>query len=224
MSRSIDITNKRYGRLTAIRRVEDYVSPSGAHAEQWECVCDCGNKKVFVKASLINGHSHSCGCYRVEARTKSLLYEVKGDVAVVKSTREKEFLLDIEDLDYVKQYRWHISKNGYVSRNSDKKSLHRLLLQADESCVVDHINQDRLDNRRSNLRIADYSINGINRKPIAGKSGEVFITLSNAYYSVYIDGKYAGGSYDLDKAKTIRDSKIKESKSYKYNSQLQSYL
>lgn len=224
MSRSIDITNKRFGRLTAIKRVDDYVSPSGVHAERWECACDCGKRKIILKSSLFNGTSTSCGCYRVETKTKSLLCEIKGNTATIKCPNGKEFLIDTSDLDFVIKYRWHIAKNGYVRRNDDKKLLHRLLLQADEKHVIDHINQNKLDNRRRNLRMADYSINGINKNPVAGKSGELYISLSHDYYSVYIDGKYVGGSYDLEKAKDIRDSKIKGSKAYRYNSKLKNYF
>ena len=223
MSRSVDITNVRYGKLLAIKRVEDYISPKGAHSERWECKCDCGNKIIVSKGSLKNGHTKSCGCYREEYKRKPLEYTIQ-DNAVMVICGKTCFLVDVEDLDFVKRHGWHISKNGYVTRNSDKKTLHRLLMGADTSELVDHINQCKLDNRKCNLRFADYSINGYNKKITTGKTGEPYIAVSKDYYSVTIDGRYIGGSYDLEKAKSIRDSKIKSSKAYKYNIKLKSYL
>lgn len=219
MSRSIDITNRRFGRLTAIKRVEDYIAPSGSHAERWECACDCGNKTTVTKACLTKGGTLSCGCYRREKRIKAQQYEIKDDLVYMESTKGKTFIVDKSDLDIVQKYHWHISKNGYVVRNSDKKPLHKILIPTDERHVVDHINQNRLDNRRCNLRVTSYSVNGYNKTIKAGKSGEPFIAYNAKakYYSVVIDGKYIGGSNNLQKAIAIRNEHLKESKVYKYN-------
>jgi len=58
--RGQDLTNKRFGRLLALR-------PSGAdhnHKARWQCKCDCGTSLEVNAASLIRGLSTSCGCYR----------------------------------------------------------------------------------------------------------------------------------------------------------------
>lgn len=49
--------------------------------------------------------------------------------------------------------------------------LHREILDASPSQIVDHINGDTLDNRRSNLRITDRYGNARNRRVPVGKSG-----------------------------------------------------
>lgn len=55
----IDISGKKFGRLTAVRPV------GSAHAGVlWERVCDCGNKVVERGADLRNGSVKSCGCAR----------------------------------------------------------------------------------------------------------------------------------------------------------------
>lgn len=66
-----------------------------------------------------------------------------------------EFAL-VEEVDFerVNQYRWHLSK-GYANSTIQKKNIlmhHFLFKRPDEDRVIDHINQDKLDNRRSNLR------------------------------------------------------------------------
>jgi len=54
----IDITNQRFGKLTAI-------APAG-HSKHgdvlWLCKCDCGNQKQATTASLRKGNVKSCGC------------------------------------------------------------------------------------------------------------------------------------------------------------------
>ena len=62
----IDLTGKRFGRLTALR----YVGLSNHRGHQrkarWECRCDCGNKKIVVSQSLRMGHTRSSGCLFIE--------------------------------------------------------------------------------------------------------------------------------------------------------------
>ena len=63
----IDLTGKRFGRLTVLRRSGTYVAPSGTNFPLWDCVCDCGE---FVPNSLglrlRNGKTKSCGCWHRE--------------------------------------------------------------------------------------------------------------------------------------------------------------
>lgn len=63
-SRLDDITGKRYGRLTVIKRV-----PSNG-LTKWLCRCDCGNEIEALGNNLKRGHTISCGCYRDESRVK----------------------------------------------------------------------------------------------------------------------------------------------------------
>lgn len=68
-------------------------------------------------------------------------------------------LIDIEDIDKVKNIKWHRSdfqRNTYycMSNDSTYKRLHRLVLEiTDPNVFIDHINHNGLDNRKENLRI-----------------------------------------------------------------------
>ena len=76
-------------------------------------------------------------------------------------------LIDLDDVDKVKDYKWCIlSASGYVSTNIKglNMRLHRFIMDCPEDMVVDHINHDRLDNRKSNLRICTRQQNNMNRK------------------------------------------------------------
>lgn len=70
MAKLIDLTNQKFGKLTAIKRAEDYIKPSGAKMVRWECKCDCGNTIVVRGDHLRNGTTKSCGCSRKEANKK----------------------------------------------------------------------------------------------------------------------------------------------------------
>lgn len=71
-------------------------------------------------------------------------------------------LVDDEDFDLVSQYKWYAWKAGnvrYATRfnklDGKKKAIymHRLILSPDVGKQVEHLNGDRLDNRRCNLKI-----------------------------------------------------------------------
>lgn len=77
-----------------------------------------------------------------------------------------------EDETNVKKYKWRLSTFGYAvssSRINNKHvMMHRLILQVQKGIFVDHINGDKLDNRRSNLRVANNKQNIQNQKPKQG--------------------------------------------------------
>lgn len=76
-------------------------------------------------------------------------------------------IIDIEDIPLVSGLRWYlINTRGYVSGYVDGKplALHRFLLDTPKGLVTDHINHDKLDNRRSNLRICTQSQNLQNQR------------------------------------------------------------
>ena len=62
--RVVDITGERYGRLTAVARVD------GVRPTTWECICDCGGTKKVRANSLRSGNTKSCGCIKNELLTK----------------------------------------------------------------------------------------------------------------------------------------------------------
>lgn len=63
-----DLTGKVYGRLTVIRRADDYISPSGYRRTKWLCSCECGNMSSHTASDLKRGDATSCGCYELESK------------------------------------------------------------------------------------------------------------------------------------------------------------
>ncbi len=85
----------------------------------------------------------------------------------------KYALVDDTDYEEVSKYKWSFDPKGYAFRNTDKSIprkdrriiyLHRQLLDAKKGEYCDHINGDKSDNRKINLRICTNAQNIQNRK------------------------------------------------------------
>jgi len=63
-----DLSGQRYGRLVAVERGADYVSPRGQVAARWRVRCDCGNERLVRSSHLTGGNTKSCGCVRQRRR------------------------------------------------------------------------------------------------------------------------------------------------------------
>lgn len=88
-------------------------------------------------------------------------------------TQGKVTLVDLEDFTLLSQFKWHLSNVGYACRSYKNKKcyMHRLITNAPDGMDVDHINGNKLDNRRSNLRVVTRSQNMANLKSARSKSG-----------------------------------------------------
>lgn len=84
-------------------------------------------------------------------------------------------LIDLADAEYAER-RWWESGTGYAVGRRDGRivRLHRELLGLSfgDGLQVDHINRNRLDNRRSNLRVTDMQGNAENRGSVPGSTSQ----------------------------------------------------
>jgi hypothetical protein len=79
-------------------------------------------------------------------------YVVEGNVAKVYfNTCDKYFLCDAEDIEKLKNYTWCIGKDGYA-RTGKSELAHVIIMGKKDGLEVDHINRNRLDDRKCNLR------------------------------------------------------------------------
>jgi hypothetical protein len=115
-------------------------------------------------------------------------------------------LVDNDLFEYLNQWKWFF-KQGYAVRNEKPNTIfmHRVINNTPSGYVTDHINRNRLDNRRRNLRTATIRDNARNRSiPITNRSGYIGVSLYKrtgswiAYIS--INGKKKSlGYYDTIK-------------------------
>jgi hypothetical protein len=79
----------------------------------------------------------------------------------VKLTSGAVMIVDDDDYDFVRQYRWNGHSCGYAQTRINAKVVlaHRLIMNPPAHMQVDHRNGDKLDNRRSNLRICTRAQN-----------------------------------------------------------------
>jgi hypothetical protein len=97
----------------------------------------------------------------------------------IKLTKGKYALVDDEDFGYINKFSWKHSTEGYAVTvfqiNTNKRvfiGMHRLILNPFTEHITDHINGDKLDNRRNNLRACSQRQNTMNRPPRNGKTSK----------------------------------------------------
>lgn len=101
-------------------------------------------------------------------------------------TRGKVTIIDDADFEWLSQWKW-TWLNGYAGhyyREGNKVrviGMHRIILGAKPEELCDHINGDKLDNRRQNLRLCNHSQN---RRNACGRHSK-----QTRYKGVYPGGK-----------------------------------
>jgi hypothetical protein len=90
MSRLIDLTGKRFGRLTVLCMLDKQHYRDGKPS--WRCKCDCGNVCEATGRSLREGNKKSCGCLEIENR-KRLNQQFAKDQSPLEISGEKYGML-----------------------------------------------------------------------------------------------------------------------------------
>lgn len=130
----------------------------------YRCRCmRCGNI-ALRNVGQIN-HKKSARC---ENCPPMYSFIVDGNTAKGTLPNGVSFLVDTEDIPKVEKLFWGFNKkDGYIVTKGCLK-LHRYLLGiTDKKIIVDHINRDRLDNRKCNLRIVNTFQNTCNHSRLS---------------------------------------------------------
>lgn len=126
-----------------------------------------------------------------------------------KRGKGKRTLVDDSTLKQYGHLTWHLSDTGYAVRRNKSEGgtvrLHRLVVNAPEGMVVDHLNGDKLDNRASNLRVCAQAENARNRKDTVGicfdkTRSRWIVRYRNQFYGRYGTEQEAKRVYQLAKS------------------------
>lgn len=123
MSKALDLTGQKFGRLTAIKKV-------GVSKDKnviWECVCECGNTKEVRGSHLFHGKVRSCGClakeildYRNKYKNSNLTHGLSKTRLYTKYVHMKERCSDKGKIDYYGRGikvsdEWSDKENGFIN-------------------------------------------------------------------------------------------------------------
>jgi len=136
-------------------------------------------------------------------------------------TQGKFALVDDEDYCLAKKHKWYVTSGGYLlTRDSKIGRLHRYILELNgfniKGKIIDHKNENKLDNRKSNLRFCNKSENGANstKRLSLSKSGYKGVYFSQNKWMAKITKNYNDifiGRYDTkEKAALAYNKKAKE--------------
>lgn len=172
------MVGKVVGRLTILHKAEK----TARHGYKYLCQCECGNIKSILLHNVMSGKSKSCGNCRDNH------YRVAGDGQTVIGyfADGKEFYFDLCDLEKVQRFSWYLCgfPEQVMITNKDRLTLHRYLMDSPD-CEVDHINLNRFDNRRSNLRLCTHRQNqcnhGLQSNNTSGAAGVRFYGPRNKF-------------------------------------------
>lgn len=153
------------------------------------------------------------------------------NIGIGYTNNDEEFYFDKEDYEKIKDYCWHINKQGYVQTQKDKKKIlmHRFLLNATDNSNIDHNNRIRNWNLKDNLTIVtkkeNNQNNSIYKNNTSGVTGVSFDKNQGTWRSyINIDKKriYGDSSDDIDVA--INSRKELEKKYFYYLNDIQKSL
>jgi hypothetical protein len=145
-------------------------------------------------------------------------------------TKNKFAIVDKEDLDKIREYKWAVrGPEGYaVSRckiSGKIVRMHRIIMGIYNSKYdVDHINHDTLDNRKVNLRVCEHYRNCENKRVAKNKIGVTGVgkkkETGKYYANIMVQKKsiHLGYFYELsDAIKARKNAELKYFGEYTYN-------
>lgn len=143
------------------------------------CACGCGepvrfNKKYKKWNKYLKEHKGRAK----KAIPNKIIYQDENTTKILLESSKfgnKECIIDTEDYDKIKKFRWYILHNikghsFYAITNIYKNKkrlgllLHRVIMSPPKEVLIDHVNHNGLDNRKNNLRLCTHQENSRNCK------------------------------------------------------------
>jgi hypothetical protein len=141
----------------------------------------------------------------------------------------RKALIDDQDYDNLTDHSWSVGSNGYPRCTHEQKQflMHDFIMPPVPGMMVDHINQNKLDNRRDNLRYVTKSQNMTNRPKqknnTSGNKGVYYLKSGNRSRRWFAKFKFNGRFYQSEYVATKDEAvKLYEQLASKYQGQYKS--
>ena len=156
MLKAEDLKGKRLGDLRIIGKHKQ----SNNGGASWICQCSCGRKTVLSGYDLFTRKQQNCGACNYGT------YKFYDDYAECVLPTGESFIIDSEDYCLVSKYRWVSNRSGYFLASTGERNshvfLHRMVIEPPDDMFVDHIDGNKSNCRKSNLRICSQTDNNRN--------------------------------------------------------------
>ena len=145
MAELIDLTGKRFGKLTVISKNAVRRTKGGQRITTWLCQCDCGNTTIVDGQKLRRGHTTSCGCnvHENSSKKKDIVGQKFGRLTVVsyvpiyeREKKERQWLCRCECGNY-------IQANGTKLRHGHTRSCGCLLKDRIKEVCGKYVHTDK---------------------------------------------------------------------------------
>lgn len=141
----------------------------------------------------------------------------------IQLTKGMHAIVDCDDYDAVVVSKWNYSSRGYAKAKYQGKTIHmhRLVMRATDRQHVDHANCNKLDNRKSNLRLCTKAQNAMNTGKSYGRSSrykgvtyhkatrtwqaQIKVGGKNIYLGVFLNEDDAGVAYNVAALQHFRE-------------------
>jgi hypothetical protein len=225
------VTNFEYSQEEKINiKNEEYIIPIKRKVSELPCGVNNTKNGKFEAYIKTNGKSKYLGTFNdsISAGKAYELAKEKKDkknlelnnsleitrnsegIAVIKSSNSDNLILVNDDLWHVlNKYSWSTNNKGYYTAkiNNKKYLMHRYILNAQiTDKMIDHINRNKLDNRRENLRFVSFDINSHNvtkhkncKCKYIGVTSVKFVRTRYHAYITHNRKRYNLGTFDTEK-------------------------
>ena len=166
------------------------------------------SKRVYTHLGTFQAVEEALNAYTIaKAEKENKIIKTTKLLKIITTSKNEEILIDEEYYTDLNKYSWHIKSSGYAcARISGKLQLmHRYLLNAKSNEIIDHINGNKLDNRKLNLRYSNPLNNAHNKTKLENTTskyiGVHFYKSRNKYVSALTKAgkKYHLGYFETEK-------------------------
>ena len=182
----VDLTNKRFGKLTVIKEVEPIIRKSGKPVRQWLCQCDCGNQVIVQHTYLTTGDTQSCGCINSQGamqieyilQQNNIFYQKEYSFKQLKGKLPYRFDFAILNNNGEPLYLIEYDGTQHYDRNNGHFLLERIKIDCEKNkfCLYNNIPLIRIPyNYKDNLKL-DYLL--------LNKTKEEFIVKEINHYKI----------------------------------------